>query len=62
MNVNKLAGLCLITLGIVNVLREFVLRSTGQGEPGVGYAFVTALLFTFGVMLLLRKRVDHGKH
>jgi hypothetical protein len=59
MNVNKLAGACLIILAIVNVLHEFVLRSTGRGEPGIVYAFVTALFFTFGVVLLLRK--DHGK-
>ena len=61
MNVNKLAGGCLIILGIVNVLHEIVLRSTGRGEPGLGYAAVTALFFTFGVLLLLRKNVDHSK-
>ena len=61
MDVNKLAGFCLIILGFVNVLHEFVVRSTGRGEPGIGYAFVTALFFTFGVMLLLRKNSDHGK-
>jgi hypothetical protein len=55
MDVNKLAGGCLIILGIVNVLHEFVLRSTGRGEPGLGYAVVTALFFTFGIVLLLRK-------
>jgi hypothetical protein len=59
MNVNKLAGTCLVILGIVNVLHEFVVRSTGRGEPGIAYALVTALFFTFGVMLLLRR--DHGK-
>ena len=61
MDVNRLAGACLITLGIVNVLHEFVVRSTGRGEPGLGYAIVTALFFTFGVVLLLRKSVDHSK-
>lgn len=61
MNVNKLAGGCLIILGIVNALHEFVVRSTGRGEPGIGYAIVTALFFTFGVVLLLRKSVDHSK-
>jgi hypothetical protein len=61
MDVNKLAGACLIVLGIVNVLHEFVLRSTGRGEPGIGYALVTALFFTFGVALLLRKNVAPGK-
>ncbi len=62
MDVNKLAGACLIVLGIINVLHEFVVRSTGRGEPGIGYAFVTALFFTFGVALLLRRNVDHAKH
>jgi hypothetical protein len=61
MDINKLAGGCLIILGIVNVLHEFVVRSTGRGEPGFGYAVVTALFFTFGVMLLLRKSVDQNK-
>jgi len=61
MNVNKLAGGCLIILGIVNVLHEFVMRSTGRGEPGLGYAAVTALFFTFGVLLLLRKSAGHRK-
>ena len=55
MDVNKLAGACLIILGIVNVLHEFVVRSTGRGEPGIAYAAVTALFFTLGVVLLLRK-------
>ena len=61
MDVNKLAGACLIILGIVNVLHEFVVRSAGRGEPGFVYALVTALFFTFGVMLLLRKSVAHTK-
>ena len=61
MNVNKLAGACLIILAIVNALHEFVVRSAGRGKPGVGYAVITALFFTFGVVLLLRKSVDHSK-
>jgi hypothetical protein len=61
MDVNKLAGACLIILGIVNVLHEFVVRSTGRGEPGFGYAVVTALFFTFGVLLLLRKNIINSK-
>jgi hypothetical protein len=55
MSVNKMAGACLIVLGFVNVLHEIVLRSTGRGEPGIGYAFVTALFFTFGAVLFLRR-------
>jgi len=61
MNVNKLAGASLIILGIVNMLHEFVVRSTGRGEPGIVYAIVTALFITFGVMLLLRKSGNHNK-
>jgi len=61
MNVNKLAGVCLLILGVVNALHEFVVRSTGRGEPGFAYAVVTALFFTFGVVLLLRKGVATGE-
>ena len=55
MNVNKLAGACLIMFGIVNVLHEIAVRSDGRGEPGIAYAVVTALLFTFGAVLFLRR-------
>jgi hypothetical protein len=55
MSVNKMAGTCLIVLGIVNVLHEIVMRSTGRGEPGIPYAIVTALFFTFGAVLFLRR-------
>ena len=61
MDVNKLAGGCLIIMGFVNALHEFVVRSTGRGKPGFAYAVVTALFFTFGVVLLLRKSVVHRK-
>lgn len=55
MNANKLAGLCLITLGLVNIFREVALRANGTHEPGFVYAFVTALLFTLGAALFWRK-------
>lgn len=55
MSVNKMAGLCLMLLAIVNVLHEIALRSNGRGNPGVVYAIVTALFFTFGVVLFLRR-------
>ena len=55
MDVNKLAGVCLLILGVVNARHEFVVRATGRGAPGFAYGFVTALFFTFGVVLLLRK-------
>ncbi len=55
MDVNKLAGACLILFGIINVLHEIVVRATGRSTPGFFYAFVTALLFTFGALLFLRR-------
>ena len=60
MDVNKLAGACLILLGIINVLHEFVLRSTGRDTPGFGYALVTALFFTFGAVFFLRRSAGPG--
>lgn len=59
MDVNKLAGACLILFGIINVLHEIVVRSTGRSTPGFGYAFVTALLFTFGALLCLRRIIPN---
>ena len=59
MDVNKIAGACLIIFGIINVLHEIVERSTGRGTPGFGYAFVTALLFTFGALLFLRRIIPN---
>ena len=59
MDVNKLAGACLIIFGIINVLHEIVVRSTGRGTPGFAYAFVTALFFTFGVLLFLRRSIPN---
>jgi hypothetical protein len=59
MDVNKLAGACLIIFGIINVLHEIVVRSTARGRPGSAYAFVTALLFTFGALLLLRRIIPN---
>jgi uncharacterized membrane protein HdeD (DUF308 family) len=55
MDVNKIAGACLIIFGIINVLHEIVVRSTGRSTPGFVYAFVTALLFTFGALLFFRR-------
>jgi len=55
MSVNKMAGLCLMLLAFVNALHEIALRSNGRGNPGIGYAIVTALFFTFGVVLFLRR-------
>jgi hypothetical protein len=61
MDVNKLAGACLIIFGIINVLHEVVVRSTGRSTPGFGYAFVTALLFTLGAVFFLRRSARHHR-
>ena len=56
MTVNRMAGSCLILLGIINVLHEIVVVNTGRGRPGIVYALVTAAFFAVGVALLLRPR------
>ena len=61
MDINKLAGWCLIIVGGINVLREIVLSVRDNGSPGAVYALVTALLFTFGAVLLIRKPLPHGR-
>ena len=61
MDVNKLAGWCLITLSVVNVLHEIFIRFRDGATPGVGYAFVTALFFTLGAVLLIRKPIPEGR-
>jgi hypothetical protein len=61
MDVNKLAGWCLITLAAVNALHEVFIRYRDAGTPGFGYAFVTALFFTAGAVLLILKPIRHGR-
>ena len=61
MDVNKLAGWCLITLGVVNVLHEIFIRYRDAATPGIGYAFVTALFFTAGAVLLILKPIRSGR-
>ena len=56
MTVNRMAGSCLILLGIINVLHEFVVVNTGRGRPGIVYALVTAAFFAVGFALLLRPK------
>lgn len=48
MDIDKMAGLCLIILAVVNVLHEVFIRYRDAATPGVGYAVVTATLFTLG--------------
>ncbi|HEU4714544.1 MAG TPA: hypothetical protein VFS76_23470 [Pyrinomonadaceae bacterium] len=61
MDVNKLAGWCLITLAVVNVLHEIVIRYRDLATPGFKYAFVTALFFTTGMVLLILKPIRYGR-
>ncbi len=61
MKIFKMAGYCLILLGIINVLHEINLRATGLREPGIGYALVTAVFFTAGAALLWRSKIKPEK-
>jgi hypothetical protein len=61
MDVNKLAGWCLITLAAVNVLHEIFIRYRDAAAPGIGYAFMTALFFTVGAVLLIRKPIPDAR-
>ena len=61
MDVNKLAGWCLIVLGLVNIFREVMLTVRENAQPGALYALVTALLFTFGAVFLIRKPLPSGR-
>jgi hypothetical protein len=60
MDVNKMAGLCLIVLGVVNALHEVVIRYRDHGTPGFAFAFATALLITLGAVLIIRKPIPYG--
>jgi hypothetical protein len=57
MDVNKLAGWFLILLGVINILHAIFVQWRDNNVPGVPFAFVTALLFTFGFVLLWRKPI-----
>ncbi|MFN2514949.1 MAG: hypothetical protein ABR556_01945 [Pyrinomonadaceae bacterium] len=57
MDINKMAGWCLILFGLINVLHEINLRSVGSSKPGVGYALASSILFTAGAVLLWRRRI-----
>lgn len=61
MDVNKLAGWCLIVFGVINVLHEIMVRLTESGSPGELYAAVTAVLFTSGAALLIHRPIEHGR-
>lgn len=62
MDINKLAGWCLILLGLANVLREVVILTREKGaQPGAIYALATALLITLGAVFLIRKPIPQRR-
>ena len=62
MDINKLAGWCLIILGVANVVREVVILSRENGsQPGAIYALATALLITLGAVFLIRKPIPQRR-
>lgn len=61
MDVNKMAGLCLIILGVVNALHEIVITLRDHSNPGMAYALATAILITLGAVLIVRKPIPYGR-
>jgi hypothetical protein len=61
MDVNKMAGLFLIVMAVVNVLHEIAIRHRDAATPGVAYAFVTAMLVTLGAVLIIRKPIPNPR-
>lgn len=61
MKVNKLAGLCLIMFGIINVLHEIAQRASDSYQPGIVHALVTAFFFAMGTALFLRSKTQDGE-
>jgi hypothetical protein len=57
MRISAMAGLCLIILGVVNVLHEIALTSSGRGARGILYALVTSAFFTAGAALLWGEKI-----
>ena len=61
MEINKMAGWCLIIFGVVNVLHEIHLRNVGRGQPGIAYTLVTSILFTAGAALLWGRKIRENR-
>jgi hypothetical protein len=55
--INGMLGLCLIILGMVNVLHEISVTSAGRGKPGLAYALTTSIFFTAGAALLFGDKI-----
>lgn len=58
MTVRTMLGICLIILGMVNILHAIASHS-GTDKPGVPFMVVTALFFTLGAWLLLHRVFKH---
>ena len=61
MDVNKLAGWCLIVVAAIIVLQAIFHSLTNQGRPGFFFAMVAAALVTTGAILIVRRPIRYGK-
>jgi hypothetical protein len=61
MDINKIAGWCLILVAGIIVLQAIVHHLNNQGSPGFFFALVTAALVTLGVVLIIRRPIPFGK-
>jgi hypothetical protein len=55
--IKTMAGLCLIVFGVINVLHEITIVTSGRGRPGMAYALATSILFTAGAALLWGSKI-----
>jgi hypothetical protein len=61
MDINKLAGWCLILVAVIIVLQAIMHHLRNLGSPGAFFALVTAALVTVGVVLIVRRPIPYGK-
>jgi hypothetical protein len=61
MDINKLAGWCLILVAVIIVLQAIMHHLRNLGSPGALFALVTAALVTVGVVLIVRRPIPYGK-
>jgi len=61
MDINKLAGWCLILVAAIIVIQAIVHQINNEGSPGAFFALVTAVLITVGAILIIRRPIPHRK-
>jgi hypothetical protein len=61
MSAQKLLGWFLIVMGLVHIFRVIYLNSVQGREVGSVFAFITALMFTAGAVLLWRSSRVNSK-